>query len=354
MCICPSGYYGSRCETPVTNRPDPCLRVRCENGGTCRPTRFEARCLCQSGYHGIFCEQCDDAPDCAAGSFCVRTDAGVECRADICRDMCLNQGTCSVSSDGRVTCACPPQWSGETCERPACVDSDCATTNDSSTHNRNPNDLHPMPDCVPGDCMNGGRCVATHVGHACACAGPYGGARCTSYVGHDHACVERACPVTTVCVWRSSLNPNDPGTPFCACLEGARCTPPPIGTPPVAAPAEPTSSGGAWGGAIIALLLLVCAVLGAVYIIHRKRHGAFVHARLADNVEINNPMYLAGEDEAEPRNNHTHANGGNHFANPVYESMYAPQQNNPTEEHDNLLDGSGDGSPPPAERAALL
>lgn len=27
--------------------------------------------------------------------------------------------------------------------------------------------------------------------------------------------------------------------------------------------------------------------------------GAFVHARLADNVEINNPMYLAGEDEPE-------------------------------------------------------
>lgn len=28
--------------------------------------------------------------------------------------------------------------------------------------------------------------------------------------------------------------------------------------------------------------------------------GAFVHARLADNVEISNPMYLAGDDEAEP------------------------------------------------------
>ncbi|KAI5636205.1 low-density lipoprotein receptor domain class A domain-containing protein [Phthorimaea operculella] len=197
-CICPAGYYGPRCEMPVANRPDPCLRVRCENGGTCRPTRFEARCLCQPGYHewcqppgpvpssalrerrhmqthqnganrpdpclrvrcenggtcrptrfearclcqpgyhGIFCEQCDDAPDCAAGSFCVRTDAGTECRADICRDMCLNQGTCSVSSDGRVTCACPPQWSGEQCQRPACVDSDCAT-NDSLSHDHNHN-----------------------------------------------------------------------------------------------------------------------------------------------------------------------------------------------------------------------
>lgn len=34
--------------------------------------------------------------------------------------------------------------------------------------------------------------------------------------------------------------------------------------------------------------------------------GAFVHARLADNVEINNPMYLAGEDELEPHTDHSH------------------------------------------------
>lgn len=27
--------------------------------------------------------------------------------------------------------------------------------------------------------------------------------------------------------------------------------------------------------------------------------GAFVHARLADNVEISNPMYLAGDDDAD-------------------------------------------------------
>lgn len=52
--------------------------------------------------------------------------------------------------------------------------------------------------------------------------------------------------------------------------------------------------------------------------------GAFVHARLSDNVEINNPMYLAGEDELEPA--HAHANGGSHFANPVYDSMYAAPQ----------------------------
>lgn len=41
-----------------------------------------------------------------------------------------------------------------------------------------------------------------------------------------------------------------------------------------------------------------------MYIVCVCVRGAFVHARLADNVEINNPMYLAGEDEPEPRAPH--------------------------------------------------
>lgn len=104
---------------------------------------------------------------------------------------------------------------------------------------------------------------------------------------------------------------------------------------------------GAWAGAILALIALAGAVFAALFVLHRRRHGAFVHARLADNVEINNPMYLAGEDEPEG----AHTNGGKHFANPVYESVYAPQQN-PTEEQDNLL--SAADSPAPPERVALL
>lgn len=90
---------------------------------------------------------------------------------------------------------------------------------------------------------------------------------------------------------------------LCACLEGASCTPP-RGTPAhAAAPAAP--SGGAWAGAVLALLALAAVVLAALYALRRRRRGAFVHARLADNVEINNPMYLAGEDELEPHHNHS-------------------------------------------------
>lgn len=145
---------------------------------------------------------------------------------------------------------------------------------------------------------------------ACVCAGPWGGARCTLYVGHDHACAARACPPPALCVWGPDLGPATPGATYCACLEGASCTAPHALTPAPAdagAPPPRPGSGGAWAGGVVALLCLVVAVLGALYALRRRRHGAFVHARLADNVEINNPMYLAGEDELDPpHHNHMH------------------------------------------------
>ncbi|CAB3232338.1 unnamed protein product [Arctia plantaginis] len=207
-------------------------------------------------------------------------------------------------------------------------------------------------------CQNGGHCVWTDRGRACVCAGAWGGPTCALYVGHDHACAARACPPPAICVW----GPDTSGTKvYCACLEGASCTSPrALPQPGVVAggTSAAADAGGAWAGAGLALLALLVAVLAALYVLHRRRHGAFVHARLADNVEINNPMYLAGEDELEPHAEHSHTNGGNHFANPVYESMYAAQQNNPggsiAEEHANLLAGAARAGSPPPERAALL
>ncbi|XP_049880284.1 low-density lipoprotein receptor-related protein 1 [Pectinophora gossypiella] len=352
-CICPAGYTGGRCELPVSGGRGPCARHSCENGGTCVVHHYSPRCQCPPQYTGVSCEQCSDKPECPAGSVCVWTDGEAQCSAAICNGFCFNQGTCAVSQDGRVSCSCPPPWAGDRCQSRACVDADCATnnTNDSEydDHDYRP---HPMSECNPGECKHGGQCLGAQGGRVCRCVGAWGGPRCDHYVGHDHACIARACPPASFCAWKPMLNHEDAGVPFCACYEGARCSAAEAGGAGAAGAAG--GGHGAWGGAAVALLVLVAAVLAALYVIHRRRHGAFVHARLADNVEINNPMYLAGEDEPEPRLNHTHSNGGNHFANPVYESMYAPQQNNPTEEHANLLDGSGDGSPPPAEQAALL
>ncbi|XP_047540042.1 platelet endothelial aggregation receptor 1-like [Vanessa atalanta] len=193
--------------------------------------------------------------------------------------------------------------------------------------------------CV-GSCAHGGRCVrgaGAGEGGACACAGAWGGPRCQHYVGYDHACLSAACPPPTVCIWRPSNNPSEPGTPFCACGEGLQC----------AGGASAESGGGAaWGAGLLALLALLAALLAALYVVHRRRHGAFVHARLAEGaeaLEISNPMYLAGDDDRDA----PAQNGGNHFANPIYESMYAPQDNNPPEEQASLLEAA-------PERAALL
>lgn len=53
--------------------------------------------------------------------------------------------------------------------------------------------------------------------------------------------------------------------------------------------------------------------------------GAFVHARLlSDNLEINNPMYLAGDDEPDHHHHHhvcTHTLTNSHFMQIIYASL---------------------------------
>ncbi|CAK1590808.1 unnamed protein product [Parnassius mnemosyne] len=186
-----------------------------------------------------------------------------------------------------------------------------------------------------GQCLHGGRCVAA-AGGVCACPAGRGGARCERYVGHDTACAALACPPPALCAWRPDDDPLGPGEAYCACLDGARCSPPGAA---LGGSAAGGGTAGAWSAALLTLLSLLLLVLAALYLLHRRRRGAFVHARLSDNVEISNPMYLAGEDELEPRTEPP-TNGGNHFANPVYESMYSPQDANPTEERANLLEES--------------
>ncbi|KAJ0171239.1 hypothetical protein K1T71_012789 [Dendrolimus kikuchii] len=324
---------------------------------------------------GARCEQCAGGPACGAGGVCVRTPAGAECKPDICNFFCLNQGTCSVSPMGVVSCACPPSWSGARCQRPACVDAQCTrgAHNDlkghdgpngpkshdghkehdeqkhkqednrsnriigGDDHDRQPHKPALIP-CAQGECAHGGRCVDTEAGPVCACTGAWGGARCSIYVGYDHACDNRACPPPQQCAWDPDVSATEAGAVFCACLKGASCVAPlgaPTGLPggaPLGAHTAP------WGAVLGSLAALLVALLGLLYFINRRRHSAFVHSRLADNVEINNPMYLGDDDEAadarHPHHHHTntHTNGGNHFANPVYESMYAPPQSHPTTE----------------------
>ncbi|CAD0205227.1 unnamed protein product [Chrysodeixis includens] len=366
-CICNPGYAGARCERAEAEAALACGRVACENGARCSLRDARAHCDCPPGYTGTRCERCEDGPECGAG-VCERDQDGARCRPDICRFFCLNQGTCSVSAAGAVSCRCGAAWSGERCQRPACVDAACAPPAPPPATRAPP----PRSNASGASgarcgitCAHGGHCVRTARGPACACAGAWGGAHCTLYVGHDHACAARACAPPALCVWGPDLSSNEAGAVFCACLEGASCT-----APHTPAPAPPgvtgaAGRGGRGGGRVGGRRAGAAGAAGrragravpaappaTVSSSPITRLGAFVHARLSDNVEINNPMYLAGEDELEPPHPaHAHNNGGNHFANPVYESMYAPQSA-PPEEHASLL--AERRASPPAERAALL
>ncbi|XP_073962880.1 uncharacterized protein [Choristoneura fumiferana] len=375
-CVCFAGYTGDRCELEASNAA--CASWRCDNGGTCHSARGLPRCTCAPGYTGIHCSQCEgDAYGlCGPGSVCELTPAGATCRPDVCQGLCLNQGTCQVSSQGSVSCACPPQFTGDRCQRPACVDADCAThTHDTRVvdendvagrfsdndgriggddHDYKPHKRPLSGVCVRGGCSHGGRCVATAAGARCACAGPYGGPLCAHYVGHGHACVAANCRPPAVCVWRPIDDSNSEGTAYCACLEGASCTPPRDEEAAGGAGAGPGAGAErrARGPAPAPRCSYCCAWLPrCTCCVGAGSEGAFVHARLSDNVEISNPMYLA--DDEPPRRDllpPQRENGANHFANPVYESMYAPAAN-PAEEQ-NLLAEASDSSP--AERAALL
>ncbi|XP_039746200.1 low-density lipoprotein receptor-related protein 1 [Pararge aegeria] len=371
-CECYAGYAGQRCQLKLRQESetttDPASETtsettsgtksettsetasealggcaHCANGATCRAglRGSPASCACAPGYAGAACAECAAGPE------------GAACR---CRGRCLNDvsarggytahcGTCS-EENGEPQCACPAAWRGPRCEhaapeapvappdeqRPSAVK--CSVLCDIEMGRRRRRD-HQWGSCAES-CAHGGRCVArAGAGGACACAGGWGGPRCAHYLGHDHACRALDCRAPAVCVWRPAAEPSAPGTPYCACGAGA-----------CAAPA-PGGAGAAWGAGLLALLVLLAALLGALLGVRRRRRG-FAHARLAEGaaeaLEISNPMYLAGDDGPERRTVSPPPagaargvrNGGSHFANPIYDSMYAPQEN-PTEEQAALL-----------------
>ncbi|KAJ4935482.1 hypothetical protein JOQ06_017015 [Pogonophryne albipinna] len=77
-CHCQSGFSGLFCSPDE----DKCLKVKCQNGGTCIPTQDGYHCRCVPGFEGEMCEQptnhCRSGP-CVEGS-CTNSPTGFSCQ----------------------------------------------------------------------------------------------------------------------------------------------------------------------------------------------------------------------------------------------------------------------------------
>ncbi|XP_042205015.1 protein crumbs-like [Homarus americanus] len=166
-CSCPIGFEGSLCEINI----DECVANQCLNGATCVDGINQYTCKCMPGYTGEFCEEdideCATSP-CKNGGVCVNEVARFVCQCPedfiglTCEElkvkncsnlMCLNGATCTdifrlgVQMQCRVgrsalqrghqqcdsnpckngatcehginnlTCHCPDNWQGSTCEQ---------------------------------------------------------------------------------------------------------------------------------------------------------------------------------------------------------------------------------------------
>jgi hypothetical protein len=125
VCLCPAGFDGASCETPLSVLPGDCAAEPCDNGGSCIEHDGGFACLCAPGYGGATCatnlDDCDPNP-------------------------CSNGGVCSDAVDG-YSCSCPAGFEGPSCG--ADID-----------------------ECAADPCLNGSSCVNEPGSYACLCAWP--------------------------------------------------------------------------------------------------------------------------------------------------------------------------------------
>eukprot|EP00117_Sycon_ciliatum_P011198 scpid5118/ scgid12783/ Fibropellin-1; Epidermal growth factor-related protein 1; Fibropellin-I; SpEGF I; UEGF-1 len=176
VCICPSGYTGPLCQTPI----NPCDSGPCMNGATCVNTDSSSyQCRCAPGYTGDQCQS--EINPCSS-------------------EPCHNGGTCNVLSSTAFTCTCPVGYTGPLCADPdvcstmpcknggVCQSSDgvdytCICLPGSGYTGKDCDELIDL--CDPNPCLNGATCVSMMgLTYQCMCAAPYTGQLCETVVDY--------------------------------------------------------------------------------------------------------------------------------------------------------------------------
>uniref|UniRef100_A0A1I8QAK7 Delta-like protein n=1 Tax=Stomoxys calcitrans TaxID=35570 RepID=A0A1I8QAK7_STOCA len=149
-CACATGFEGRHCETDI----DECANTPCRNGGECVDMIGKFNCICPLGYSGPLCEKAND--------YCSPSP-------------CL-EGHC-INTPGSYYCHCPPGRTGKHCEQLL------AHNNQSQCNGKSCSKESTSSSCHPGQCQNGGTCVASSSAKAstakCHCVAGWTGAYCS-------------------------------------------------------------------------------------------------------------------------------------------------------------------------------
>uniref|UniRef100_A0A8C9W046 Neurogenic locus notch homolog protein 1 n=1 Tax=Scleropages formosus TaxID=113540 RepID=A0A8C9W046_SCLFO len=171
MSRCPDEYAGNRCQFP-----SPCVKSRCENGGTClvvnRGNLVDFDCICPPGFMDRLCLT-------ATNNACLSSP-------------CRNGGTCELVSLMEFKCRCPPGWTGNTCQQAdPCASNPCANGGQCTPFEsyyichcteffHGQTCMLDVNECAqsPSPCRNGGVCVNEVGSYHCECPAEYTGKHC--------------------------------------------------------------------------------------------------------------------------------------------------------------------------------